>query len=229
MAGSAGFQAPPQETKGTKLTSSWWGTTKFEITQIFGVMEDLTVNGVHVHAPHTGIDIGMPVGTALYTPVHAVVDGVGTDKYGNNFIRLNMDNGDQVLLLHVKDWVVHPGQDLSPGTLLGHSGDTGLSEGPHLHFEVDRHGKPIDPFGWLITVPTGSQFTPQDPLGALQSLHVIQWLNSAAQPQNTWRVGFIGLGAIFIATGVVIYFFREESHAVEQGAKTAGEAAAVAA
>lgn len=239
LAGSAGFTAPVQEKAGNQLASSWWGgTTKFTITQIFGVLEDLIVNGVHIHQPHTGIDIGMPTGTALYTPVHAVVDGVGTDQYGNVFVKLKMDNGDIVQLLHLNDFTVHQGQDLAPGTLLGHSDSTGLSSAPHLHFEVDRNGTPIDPWGWLTTMTgTPSSGQPQavsnpitDVANAItNATNSVSNITGALNDKRNWYKAFFfitGLG--LVGLGIFVYFFKEEAHTVEVAGGTAIGAAAKA-
>jgi murein DD-endopeptidase MepM/ murein hydrolase activator NlpD len=166
MAAGGGPPPVPVQKVGTKVTSGWWDPSVVGIvTQIFGVLEDLVVNGVHIFQPHSGIDIKMPIGTALYTPTHAVVEGVGTDQYGNNFVKLKLDNGLEVLMLHLHDMSVKVGQDLTPGTLLGHSGNSGLSTGPHLHFEVDQGGKPIDPWS-VITDPTALGGVP-NPFDAL--------------------------------------------------------------
>jgi hypothetical protein len=150
---------PPESTT-TSVNSAWWGMSGlFKITQGFGVLEDLIINGVHIHQPHSGIDIGMPVGTPLSTPVHAKVTGAGTDKYGNKFVQLLLDNGLTVLLLHLDSVAVSTGQDLSPGAPLGKSGMSGLATGPHLHFEVDSGGKPIDPWTVLHTNITSADST----------------------------------------------------------------------
>lgn len=225
------FQGPTEK-DGNKVTSPWWGgSVFFTITQTFWDIENLIVNGVHIDQQHNAIDIAMPIGTALYTPEHAVVKFAGKDPAtGANYVSLLMDNGDVVQLWHLNDVAVKVGQDISAGTLLGHSGDTGLSTGPHLHFEVLRGGKPIDPFGWLIeAASSGGTGNPLSDAGnaiatatGLTALgNLANTVNSVLTPQNFWRVAIIGLGGALIVTGVFMYFFKQESAVAVKGAEVA--------
>jgi murein DD-endopeptidase MepM/ murein hydrolase activator NlpD len=95
---------------------------------------------------HKGWDVANPSGTEI----HAVADGVvkyagWSDKgYGNMVV---IDHGSfQTLYAHFKSTPsVTTGQAVSAGDIIGHMGSTGLSTGPHLHFEI-RHGSSlIDP------------------------------------------------------------------------------------
>jgi hypothetical protein len=240
---------------GDKVTSAWWGGSQKTITESYGAFENVTVNGVNYSGPHTGIDVGMPVGTPLTTPVHAVVDGVGTDNVGNKFVRLLLDNGDKVLLLHLNDQAVSKGQDLSPGALLGHSGNSGLSTGPHLHFEVDHMGVPTNPFDtlthflaqatpmtttgggnwWDGIAQTGAFFSHlsnpgHDPCSPpSDELGMFRLIDGVTCPKNWWRAGFVSLGVVLIGVGVFIYFFKEERAVYDQGSSEVKQAAMVAA
>lgn len=83
---------------------------------------------------HAGID--WPVGTG--TPVYAAVSGDVTttpnDKYHGN--KIDIKNGDKwYRVMHLKDFVVNGGH-VNEGDLIGHSNNTGLSTGPHLHFDI---------------------------------------------------------------------------------------------
>lgn len=238
MAGAIG-PPPPTEKTGQAISSPWWGNAgTFTITQIFGALEQLVINGVTINQPHTGIDIGMPVGTKLYSPIHAVVEGVGTDQYGNNFIKLKTDNGESVLLLHLSSMAVTAGQEIQVGTFLGQSGNSGLSTGPHLHFEVDdTSGKPTDPWQWLQVagsmtgaVPGSANYVPPpsipNPLQGVNDL--ANNINSYFTPQTAWKFVFIPLGIVLIGIGVFLYFFKEEAHAGEVAAGTVAGAAAKA-
>lgn len=223
------------EQAGAKLSSGWWGNSaSFSISQIFGVFENILVKGVQIAQPHTGIDIAMPVGTKLFTPEHAKVADAGVDKYGNHFVRLLMDNGDNILLLHLDKIAVSTGQDLGPGSFLGTSGMSGLATGPHLHFEVDRSGKPVDPFSWLNTTAgdlseIGSATGSAAGTAAATATNIGKITGAVANPRNWYRVGFFTLGVVIIGVGVFIYFFKEEVHAGEEAAGTIGGAAAKAA
>jgi murein DD-endopeptidase MepM/ murein hydrolase activator NlpD len=102
---------------------------------------------------HTGTDFGVPTGTA----VHAALDGVVLQAYYNRAYgyRVIVDHGlvNGVYLVttynHMSRWIVHQGQHLKRGQVLGYSGATGWATGPHLHFEVLVDGKFTNPMRWL--------------------------------------------------------------------------------
>ncbi len=98
---------------------------------------------------HTGIDIAVPVGT----PVKAVADGVvhfsgWSPGYGYTII-LDHDYGLQTLYAHNSKLLVGAGTVVKKGQIVAHSGNTGNSTGPHLHFEIIRRGQAIDPMTYL--------------------------------------------------------------------------------
>ncbi len=93
---------------------------------------------------HPGTDLAVPEGTPYYA-AHA-----GTVKlarwnggYGNCII-LDVGNGVEIVHGHASKLLVHEGQHVDAGDLLGLVGDTGYSYGPHLHFEIRVNGKAID-------------------------------------------------------------------------------------
>ncbi len=94
---------------------------------------------------HKGIDFGAVVGT----PVHAVTDGLVSfagrfSGYGNH-IRLNHNSNLGSSYSHLSRIIVAPGTRVSQGQVIGYVGSTGLSTGPHLHFEVYVKGAAVDP------------------------------------------------------------------------------------
>jgi len=94
---------------------------------------------------HRGVDFGAPVGT----PVLAAADGVvetadWAGGYGR-MIRLRHANGIQTVYAHLSRWTVTSGQTVRQGQVVGLSGASGLATGPHLHFEVLRDARPVDP------------------------------------------------------------------------------------
>ncbi|NMG11698.1 M23 family metallopeptidase [Brasilonema sp. UFV-L1] len=119
---------------------------------------------------HTGTDIGAATGTpvlAAYSGKVESADWLG--GYGMTVI-LNHNSAQQTLYGHMSEIFVQPGQWVEKGTVIGRVGSTGLSTGPHLHFEVRQ----LTPEGWVATDP-GTQL--EYALGQLiQSLQTSQTL-----------------------------------------------------
>jgi murein DD-endopeptidase MepM/ murein hydrolase activator NlpD len=96
---------------------------------------------------HTGIDFVAPIGT----PIHAANDGEVVwaswrGGYGRCIILLH-GGGVATLYGHCSELYVQPGQEVKRGQIIGATGSTGLSTGPHLHFEIRVNGVPVDPIG----------------------------------------------------------------------------------
>ncbi len=101
---------------------------------------------LHVMKLHTGVDFGVPPGT----PVHAAADGVVVHAgwlgaYGNAVI-IDHGGGISTLYGHNSYVDVRVGQSVKAGDLISHSGSTGYSTGPHVHFEKRVNGNPVAPF-----------------------------------------------------------------------------------
>lgn len=102
------------------------------------------------HSDHTGIDFGVGLGT----PIRAVTNGIvreairGDSIYGNKIV-LGHGRNFQTMYGHMDDYRVKPGQRVKKGQIIGWVGSTGLSTGPHLHFETWRNGSPVNPMKFL--------------------------------------------------------------------------------
>ncbi|HOP94578.1 MAG TPA: peptidoglycan DD-metalloendopeptidase family protein [Dictyoglomaceae bacterium] len=98
---------------------------------------------------HTGIDIAVAYGTPIKAAASGKVIYAGWyGGYGNLII---LDHGGNISTLygHLSKIVVKIGEEVAEGEIIGYVGSTGLSTGPHLHFEVRVTGSPVDPAGWL--------------------------------------------------------------------------------
>jgi murein DD-endopeptidase MepM/ murein hydrolase activator NlpD len=91
---------------------------------------------------HNGEDIPLPRGTAIHAPMDGVVR-VLTNERGGKQVILQMANGDRFGVAHLDRQDVNDGQRVSAGTILGKSGNTGKSTGPHGHFTVTSNGKKV--------------------------------------------------------------------------------------
>lgn len=98
---------------------------------------------------HAGLDLGAPTGT----PIRAAAAGTviaagGMGGYGNT-VDLRHADGTVTRYAHQSRLLVGVGQTVAAGQVIGLVGSTGVSTGPHLHFEVRSPAGPIDPTSWL--------------------------------------------------------------------------------
>lgn len=122
---------------------SWPVHSKIFITQYYGNTPFATKNpSVYNGQGHNGIDIGVPLGTPVYASRNGTVIGYGdTDNtcpnasYGK-WILVEHDNGLSTLYAHLSLVSKKSGISVTKDTILGYSGSTGYSTGPHLHFTV---------------------------------------------------------------------------------------------
>jgi murein DD-endopeptidase MepM/ murein hydrolase activator NlpD len=103
---------------------------------------------------HKGIDFAAVTGT----PIHAVTDGYvalagRAGGYGNQ-VRLTHNGSIMTTYSHMSRIAVSPGQSVVAGQIIGYVGTTGLSTGPHLHFEIIKNGVAINPAGFAIQTPS---------------------------------------------------------------------------
>jgi murein DD-endopeptidase MepM/ murein hydrolase activator NlpD len=104
---------------------------------------------------HEGLDLAVPVGTPIYAPAAGLVelvhrDGVGPGRFNGNAVFLRTADGRRWAFLHLSSVALSPGSRVRAGALLGLSGSTGRSTGPHLHIQVwERNGALLDP-AWLL-------------------------------------------------------------------------------
>lgn len=126
-------------------SGAWLVPAQGVVTNPFGLQR--SING-GPYFPHSGTDIAADLGT----PVHAAAAGVVAlaDElflYGNSII---IDHGAGVFsgYGHLDRLAVAAGQWVNKGDLIGYMGTTGLSSGPHLHWEAIVHGVRVDPMLW---------------------------------------------------------------------------------
>lgn len=123
---------------------------------------------------HHGVDVAMPVGTPLTAPADGTVAHKGSGASGGYVLILRHDSSWHTVFYHLqKPSHRMIGERVSVGDLIAHSGNTGRSTGPHLHFELRRSRQ------WGDTVDPAQHFAgkyPQRPQG------------SASRPEPRLRV-----------------------------------------
>ena len=108
---------------------------------------------------HAGLDFSAPSGTPIYATAQGVVKTAGNlgNGYGNHVV---INHGYQYTTLygHMFRIKVRPGQTVKRGEVIGYVGNTGKSTGPHLHYEVMKGGKHLDPIYFFYNDLTPEQY-----------------------------------------------------------------------
>jgi len=160
-----------------------WPLDSVRITQYFGNTDFSTKNPqIYNGRGHTGMDFAASSGTRILSARGGIVLGTGnTDatcpnaSYGK-WVFIKHDNGLSTLYAHLSSISVSGGQSIGAGELVGYSGNTGYSTGPHLHFGVyATSGSEIASFpssscrGKTYTMPVGDTKAYLNPLSYLPS------------------------------------------------------------
>jgi murein DD-endopeptidase MepM/ murein hydrolase activator NlpD len=99
---------------------------------------------------HRGLDISAAAGTPVVAPADGVVTAVGREPDFGNLLALDHGYGFLTRYGHASRVLVRLGQRVRRGQVVALVGNTGRSTGPHLHYEVLRHGVPVDPQEYII-------------------------------------------------------------------------------
>ncbi|MEK7390755.1 MAG: peptidoglycan DD-metalloendopeptidase family protein [Patescibacteria group bacterium] len=120
----------------------FWPLENIFVTQNFGDTEFSRSTNAYNGKGHNGVDFRASLGTKVMSALNGTVEGVGnTDavrgcySYGK-WVLVRHDNGLSTLYAHLSLIKVNPGQRVGTGEIIGYSGNTGYSTGPHLHLGV---------------------------------------------------------------------------------------------
>lgn len=108
---------------------------------------------------HAGIDFTGPIGTPIYATGNGVVEKNPSEGGYGLHVRINHGYGYSSLYAHMSKVLVAPGQKVVRGQVIGLLGNTGLSTGPHCHYEVHRNGQPVNPISYFIANITPEEYT----------------------------------------------------------------------
>ncbi len=98
---------------------------------------------------HKGIDWATPVGTAVMASSAGTVAKAGWGSGYGYVVYINHADGRQTRYGHLSKVLVSPGQTVSQGQKIALSGNTGVSTGPHVHFEILVNGTQVNPFDYM--------------------------------------------------------------------------------
>lgn len=103
---------------------------------------------------HRGLDIVAPTGAPILAPADGLVTAAGRMSGYGKTVHLSHGAGLGSRFGHMSEILVKPGQRVRRGDVIGRVGSTGRSTGPHLHYEVFRAGRPVDPRSFLKGKPS---------------------------------------------------------------------------
>jgi len=118
------------------LTAGWL-TSRFALERIHPIHHDAR--------PHEGIDISAPMGEPIMAPAGGVVTFAGEKAGYGKMIALDHGYGLVTRYAHCSKLIAQVGQRIKRNDVIGLVGNTGISTGPHLHYEVIVNGNHVDP------------------------------------------------------------------------------------
>ena len=107
---------------------------------------------------HTGIDLVAPTGTKIYATGDGVVTSAKFERGYGKAIVINHGYQYQSMYAHCSEILVHQGQKVKRGEVIGLVGDTGVSTGSHLHYEIIKGGQKVNPINYFLNDLSPSEF-----------------------------------------------------------------------
>ena len=128
------------------------------ITSWFGIRRHPILGFMRMHS---GVDFAAIYGTPIFAATDGIVSYAGWHGGHGNYVRLTHGGGIDTGYGHMSRIAVSPGMRVARGQVIGYVGSTGLSTGPHLHYELFRNGQAIDPLS-IRFVPHHSVVSPAE-------------------------------------------------------------------
>lgn len=108
---------------------------------------------------HTGVDFTAPTGTPIYATGNGIVQVAERNSHGyGRMVTIDHGYGYETLYAHLSQIKVKPGQEVKRGEIIGLVGNTGISTAPHLHYEVVRNGRKVNPINYFYNDLTPEEF-----------------------------------------------------------------------
>lgn len=133
---------------------------------------------------HNGTDFAAPTGTPIFAAGNGVVERANRFGSFGNYVKIRHANGFETAYAHLNGFArgLQAGSRVSQGQVIAYVGTTGRSTGPHLHYEVHRNGRPVNPM--TLDLPTGRQLTDADMPAFIAERDRIITIRDGAQPAN---------------------------------------------
>jgi len=123
-----------------------WPVKYGKITSKFGNRTHPVLKSVKFHR---GVDIAVSVGTPVYSGIKGKVTFAGRKGNYGNLVEIERDDGIKVRYAHLNSIDVVTGQKVSDGEKVAETGNTGMSTGPHLHYEIIIDENPVNPLDFV--------------------------------------------------------------------------------
>ena len=108
---------------------------------------------------HEGVDFSAPKGTEIYsTGDGVVVSARKSNRHYGNTIKIDHGYGYVTIYAHMEDFSVKKGEHVKRGQVIGTVGNTGKSTAPHLHYEVRKNGRPLNPIHYFFNDLTPEEY-----------------------------------------------------------------------
>ncbi|MFZ1742145.1 MAG: M23 family metallopeptidase [Pontixanthobacter sp.] len=127
---------------------------------------------------HSGMDFHASTGTPIVAVADAQVSGAGRMGGCGNAVRLSHGGGMDTRYCHMSRIAVRSGQSVKRGQIIGYVGSTGLSTGPHLHYEMYRGGRAVNPAS--VKFVTRAQLSGADLIQFRQALSTLKSVQTGA-------------------------------------------------
>lgn len=129
-------------TLATAFALAWPVPESAPITSGFGMRDHPVLGGKRMH---TGVDISVPLGTAVHAVATGIVRRASEDSVNGKVLVLDHGRGVTTAYCHNSELLLAVGARVERGMLIARSGSTGRSTGPHLHYQLSLADTPVDP------------------------------------------------------------------------------------
>jgi murein DD-endopeptidase MepM/ murein hydrolase activator NlpD len=99
---------------------------------------------------HYGVDIATSHGSPIFATADGTVIKVKTEKIGGNVVIINHGGGVTTVYCHLSKFNVKVGQKVKRKDIIGFVGQTGKAIGPHVHYEVQKNGRAVNPYHYIL-------------------------------------------------------------------------------
>jgi len=124
------------------MPTAGWLTSQFSRSRFHPIL--------HVSRAHEGVDVVAPMGAPIVAPAAGRVIKAGRQQGYGLMVQIDHGNGLVTIYAHASKILVDVGQRVVRGQMIAKVGNSGLSTGPHLHYEIMRNGKPMDPLTFVM-------------------------------------------------------------------------------